>query len=219
MSLKPDFLESYDPASIAVELRRIAAITGKTTVSRQDIDRYGRLCSQTVSRKFGTLRRANEIAGLLPRRSVQATDEELLRMLADLWRLTAEEYGRSPVAGDVARYGLSVSHALFIQRFGTWRNALIGASAFSMRPEGAPYDSRATFRLPEKKPVRRATISVRKRFLVFKRNRYQCQICKRYGGDLVVDHIVPLFHGGSDRLDNLQTLCKACNEGKNSSLQ
>ena len=32
-----------------------------------------------------------------------------------------------------------------------------------------------------------------------------------------VDHIVPLIHGGSNGIDNLQGLCKACHEDKTAS--
>ncbi|MGC3818621.1 HNH endonuclease [Acinetobacter sp. G11] len=46
-------------------------------------------------------------------------------------------------------------------------------------------------------------------------NRDGC-ICKHCGStsDLTVDHIIPVIHGGSDELDNLQTLCRSCNSKK-----
>lgn len=62
-------------------------------------------------------------------------------------------------------------------------------------------------------------LSIRKRFLVFKRDKYRCRICKATGVELEVDHIVPLAAGGSDALDNLQTLCFRCNRGKRDSIQ
>jgi 5-methylcytosine-specific restriction endonuclease McrA len=35
--------------------------------------------------------------------------------------------------------------------------------------------------------------------------------------ELEVDHKVPVAQGGSDALDNLQTLCVDCNRGKRNS--
>ncbi|MGH2878926.1 MAG: HNH endonuclease [Solirubrobacteraceae bacterium] len=41
-------------------------------------------------------------------------------------------------------------------------------------------------------------------------------VCLRCGSDedLTLDHITPISEGGSNRDENLQTLCLACNEAK-----
>jgi 5-methylcytosine-specific restriction protein A len=46
---------------------------------------------------------------------------------------------------------------------------------------------------------------------VLLRDLYRCAVCKRivYGLDAQVDHRIPLADGGTDSLDNLQTLCLA----------
>ena len=52
---------------------------------------------------------------------------------------------------------------------------------------------------------------------VFRRDGYRCQMCgarKSDGVQLTIDHIIPLAAGGSNDIDNLQTLCKSCNENK-----
>lgn len=51
---------------------------------------------------------------------------------------------------------------------------------------------------------------------VFKRNNYKCVECGATKEDirLHIDHILPVSQGGSDELDNLQTLCETCNLGK-----
>ena len=48
------------------------------------------------------------------------------------------------------------------------------------------------------------------------RDAYQCVHCRRVvtGKAAHVDHIVPKSHGGSDLLDNLQTLCASCHAKK-----
>ena len=63
----------------------------------------------------------------------------------------------------------------------------------------------------------RNSISLSKRFDVFTRDNYKCRICGRSAQDgalLEVDHIIPKSKGGSDKTENLQTLCFECNRGK-----
>lgn len=43
---------------------------------------------------------------------------------------------------------------------------------------------------------------------------YRCVQCERVGYHLDKDHIVPIYLGGSDGLDNLQPLCAWCNAAK-----
>lgn len=72
----------------------------------------------------------------------------------------------------------------------------------------------------EKKPVagKRGNISKKLRFLVFERDNFTCQACgktpREDGVKLSPDHIVPVDWGGETTLENLQALCRECNEGK-----
>lgn len=57
---------------------------------------------------------------------------------------------------------------------------------------------------------------------VFKRDNYTCRewgAKKSDGATLHVDHIIPVSKGGTDELDNLQTLCSDCNLNKSNLLQ
>jgi len=57
---------------------------------------------------------------------------------------------------------------------------------------------------------------------VFKRDNYTCVECgarKDDGATLHVDHKVPVSKGGTDELDNLQTLCSDCNLNKSDVIQ
>lgn len=56
---------------------------------------------------------------------------------------------------------------------------------------------------------------------VFERDGFRCQWCgasKKNGAELTVDHIIPkaagIVNGGTNDMNNLQTLCKDCNENK-----
>ena len=68
-------------------------------------------------------------------------------------------------------------------------------------------------------PRRRRPISTHLRYEVFRRDGHRCVDCGASAHDdpfvrLEVDHRIPVSKGGSNSLDNLQTLCWACNNGK-----
>lgn len=60
----------------------------------------------------------------------------------------------------------------------------------------------------------RPRLSDKVRRQVYERDDWQCCICARTD-ELTVDHRWPYSRGGTDALDNLQTLCKSCNLAKN----
>ncbi len=211
MALELDFMPSYDSASVAEEIQRIAKLTGKQTVSSEEINKHGRLCSGTVIKIFGSMAKANEIAGLVPRQQCwKWSTEQMLAAIGDLWLKTLAEKGRSPIASDLKAYGCALHHDAICKRFGSWRRALVAASAAS----GAATPAIAPVPRPARRPV-----SSRMRFIVFKRDKYTCRICLKSGGELEIDHIIPVSKGGSEMIDNLQTACYTCNRGKRDSLQ
>ncbi len=214
MALQVDFLLSYDEESLKAELRRLSKLTGKQTVSKRDIEKYGRVGSGTFMRRFGSLHNAHKAAGLIPGVLKTATNQDLLKMLVDLWKLTDKKFGRSPLMKEVVAYGLPVTAATIAARFGSWRRALLEASKMVTSPPNPAKPE--CKRRPKRK---RGWISPRKRFLVFRRDKYICQICKRGGGELQVDHVIPLCRGGSEKMENLQTLCRECNMGKSGDLE
>jgi hypothetical protein len=215
--LNVDFVESFDKDSVIQELRRIAQVLGKSTLSKNDVKVHGRLSYEVVWRRFGSLRTALQEAGLTPGRFNKATDEELCSILIELWTHTLEKYGRSPYKMELGTFGYRVSPDTFTRRFGGWRKALLAAAESSASGDEEPEAEASSEK--QKKAEGRKPLSVRKRFLVFKRDRYRCRMCGRSGVELEVDHILAVAQGGTDRLDNLQTLCFDCNRGKRQSLE
>jgi HNH endonuclease/Homing endonuclease associated repeat len=219
-----DFLTSYDQDSLILELRRIARALGKATLSRREIDAHGRISSALVIKRFGSLRKALQESGLIPARFMKATDDELCSILIELWTQTLEKFGRSPHRTELRVFGFPISGDTYIRRFGSWNKALL-AAVESMPTSDDPGDAAEQPEQPVPPPASanrcegRNTLSVRKRFFVFKRDRYRCRICGRSGIELEVDHKIPVAQGGSDALDNLQTLCFDCNRGKRHSSQ
>jgi len=62
------------------------------------------------------------------------------------------------------------------------------------------------------------SISRKKRYLVFERDKFTCQYCGRRPPTVIleVDHIIPKSKGGTDDISNLITSCRDCNRGKSS---
>ncbi len=220
---KIDFLESYDDDSIINELRRIAAETGKQTVTKADIESIGCMSYSVVNKHFGSLRMALQKAGLTPHRFMKPTNEELVEILIELWDRTLKSEGRRPYRKDLKDYGCLVSADTYYRRFGSWKRALLLAydSITKDTAEVSSYvhPAMATSKSTSEEQQVHKALPLRKRFFIFKRDNFTCQICGRSGVRLEVDHIVPSSKGGSDSLDNLQTLCFECNRGKRDSYQ
>lgn len=64
--------------------------------------------------------------------------------------------------------------------------------------------------------MKRKPIGKQIRVQVLVRDKYRCKMCGRSKDEvpLEVDHIIPVFDGGTDELKNLATLCRDCNRGK-----
>jgi hypothetical protein len=210
---KIDFLEDYSDEAILLELRRLATSFGTSSVTKAQLESAGRVSYSLIIKRFGSLRRALQLAKLEPRRFMNATDDELLEVLVGLWERVLQKDGRTPQRRDVAAYGLPVSGDTIVRRFGTWKKALMRAhesvneaSVKAQEPEP----------VPTAQPRQRATLSLRKRFFVMKRDSFSCARCSASGVGvrLEIHHILPFAKGGSDELSNLQTLCFDCNRGQ-----
>jgi HNH endonuclease/Homing endonuclease associated repeat len=214
--LEIDFLTEYDDASLLAELRRISEVTGSATVTKADIRKIGRVSHSTVIRRFGSLRHAMHMAGLKSGRFMNPTQEELLAIIISLWQQVVEKEGRTPQKKDLEAYGFPLSGDTICRRFGTWRKALV-------RAHGSITEESISRELPETPPTdarKRAPLSIRKRFFVFKRNHFACVRCgaSGVGVRLEVHHRFPFARGGSDHLSNLETLCFDCNRGQGDSV-
>ena len=74
------------------------------------------------------------------------------------------------------------------------------------------------YKANKKRQNRSRYISASVRVSVLNRDKYKCVFCGRSSKQvyLEVDHIIPFSKGGSNDINNLQTLCFDCNRGKGS---
>ena len=201
-------------------MQRLAHELKKDTLTRSDIDQHGKVSSATVLKYFGSLRQALQAAELRPTRYMKASCQELLDILEQVWVNSLEENGRTPMRKDFKTLGSPVSADVVVRRFGSWKKALAATAERAEKKE--PSLNTPEQMLPQavrSGPHRRSrSISLRKRFYVMNRDSFTCQLCRVSGVRIEVDHIVPVARGGTDAMDNLQTLCFDCNRGKRDSL-
>lgn len=210
-----DFLEDYSKESLIKELQRIQKIVGDKSVTKSDIDKHGKAVWGTYFRKFGSFSNALLEAGLKPSRRVNVSEKELINAVIDVWTKTLEKEGRRPFASDLKKYDIPYSEDTYRRRFGSWKKALILAYKSVDKPETLNPKTEISYDKPTPKNIREE-ISIRRRFLVFKRDQFSCVMCGRsgVGVKLEVDHKIPISKCGTNNIDNLQTLCFECNRGK-----
>jgi 5-methylcytosine-specific restriction endonuclease McrA len=216
-----DFLEDYSQPSLLEELRRVQKIVGGRPVTKADIDKYSKAGWTTYFRKFGSFSKALAAAGLDTSRRVNVSREELINAVVRLWTLTIQKEGRRPFCSDLEKYKIPYSEDTYRRRFGSWKKALIVTYNSVGTKENIIHD--AAFNKVTQEPSRRSReeISIRRRFLVFKRDHFTCIFCGKSGVGikLEIDHKTPLSKGGGNDVNNLQTLCFECNRGKRNDLE
>ncbi len=194
---------------LIAELRRVAEMLDRSSVTIDQFNEHGKFHSSTLSRRFGSWFKALDAAGLQKTRNLHLTNEQLLENLVAVWL----KLGRQPKYQDLTKDNSAFSSGTYENRFGTWRKAL---EAFvDWANEGITPETSG--RTPSQQRRTPRNINWRLRALVLMRDGARCQLCgveARNGAILHVDHVVPWSKGGETVLDNLQVLCHVCNIGK-----
>jgi len=175
----------------------------------------GKYDPATFKRRFGSWNNAVECAGFEAGNTVNYSDEVLFENLMRMW----EHHGRQPRLSELASHPSEISHGPYRRRFRTWIAALHEFATFANAADSVPvkYEEK----IAPKKTLR--SPSLRLRFQVLKRDDFRCQACGKSpsafpGLYLHVDHNVAWSRGGETTLENLRTLCEACNLGKSNIL-
>lgn len=100
---------------------------------------------------------------------------------------------------------LDADSSLLIGNMNNQRNAWLIISVLNgIREAPTLFDALPNERLPISDKLRRE---------VYARDEWKCRVCGD-PADLTIDHIWPHAKGGTNALDNLQTLCRPCNSAK-----
>ncbi len=215
-------------------LRDLSARLGRRDISSGDIKGDQRIDRGVFPRRFGSWQRALELAGLGQRQLGASrrvhSDEQLFTNLRETW----ERLGRQPHYAEMNRLPSKLKSKNYVNRFGTWRKALLafieyveketiadenGSSAGGLaKPQMAAASDSPVSGIAASNRDRRE-ISLGLRFRILYRDNFKCVLCGNNppaspGLTLHVDHIVPWSKGGRTELENLRTLCAACNLGR-----
>lgn len=196
------------------DLKRTIQSLQKDTLTLAEYDRYGKYNSSTITRRFGSWNKALSLAGINISNKFH-TDQDLFDNLAKAWL----KLGKQPSRRDLSLINSPISYKAYERRFGKWSEAIKAFVKYYNHLDNEfglmPNDSR------NENILRTAPrdVSLRLRFQVMRRDNFKCCICgaspaKDPTIELHIDHVIPWSKGGETSLDNLQTLCSACNLGK-----
>jgi hypothetical protein len=198
-------------AQLLNELRGIASLLNKTTVTIDEFNDHAIFHSTTLSRRFGTWMKALDAAGLQRTRNLNITIEALFENLAAVWL----KLGRQPKYQDLIKEHSLYSSGTYENRFGSWRKALEAFVDWANSDEPRVQPNEKSTEISTKRGPR--NINWRLRALVLMRDGGRCQLCgaeAKDGAKLHIDHVIPWANGGETKLTNLQALCEICNIGK-----
>lgn len=212
-------------AQLLEELRRVQKLTGRVELTKTDFNRLSLTRYEVVLNRFGGWHNALQLAGI--ERSdlgKRYSDEECLRNIAELWTY----YGRQPRYDELKRPPSSVGPKAYIGRWRSWRMALgafvewaNGGDSQEMAPrETEPaIEAERTENTKERISAEtRREVPLRLKWQVHVRDRFRCVACgknpSQHGVTLHADHIQPWADDGPTTIENLQTLCEACNLAK-----
>lgn len=198
------------------DLCRVAVLCdGK--VKQREYKEHGKYGVTTVIRRFGGWNAAIEAADLNITVERNIENEVLFEALFELW----VSLGRQPSYSEVAQPHCKFHVTTYERRFGSWRNALEAFVTYTNETSKSVAEKETLTQTKSRKTSR--SINLRLRFAVLQRDNFTCCGCGRspattLGLKLQVDHIEPWSKGGETELENLQTLCEDCNQGKSNVL-
>lgn len=199
------------------DLRRVASEQSEQQVKQRTYKEFGRYGVTTVIRRFGSWNAAVKAAGIETTVDRNIPDEKLFSGLYDLW----VALGRQPSYSEVQKPVCPFSVTTYERRFGSWRKALEAFVSYANSEDMSPPPSSSE---PTSAVSRRTPRSpdLRLRFKVLQRDNFRCCACGASPSvtpsvRLEVDHITPWSKGGETVIENLHTLCFACNQGKTNS--
>lgn len=234
-------IKDYSDEEILNELEKAAKHFSYSHFCRKDFDKIANIHSATVERRYGgswttamqalkeRLERKNIILPSSRRRNI--SEKTMFDEMERIW----VQLGHRPSRSEWTAAKPKVSYDSIYRHFGGWTSACLKFIEFKSGGAITANDE-ATVDENSKvtssgsvynKGVRRNTIKARAiplniRVKVLSRDNFRCVFCGKspatdVGVKLHVDHIVPFSKGGTNSLDNLQSLCEQCNLGKSNS--
>lgn len=201
------------------DLKRVAKLTKKQTVTRADYEKFGVFARSTVMHRFGGWNAALKLCGFKLNKNKQVSKGELFLNIKKVWVILKRQPKRNEMNLGISEFSWNV----YRYRFGSFSSALEEFIKFINK--NRVHKTKSIYPKQVKRKVKqngRREVGLRLRYLVLERDSYRCVLCGRSpafipGVSLEVDHIKPWSKGGKSAMSNLQTLCRECNIGKGNS--
>ncbi len=196
------------------DLRRVASGQSEQQVKQRTYGELGKYSVKTVINRFGFWNAAVEKAGLEKSVERNIPVDKLFSALYELW----VTLGRQPSYSEVQSPACPFHVTTYERRFGSWRQALEAFVTYANSEDMTTPPAAIEFTEVSPRRTSRSP-GLRLRFKVLQRDCFRCCACGvspsvTPGVLLEVDHIKPWSKGGETVIENLQTLCFACNQGK-----
>jgi hypothetical protein len=171
--------------------------------------------AETIRVRLSTWGKALQLAGCRAVRGHKLDTEAMVNAFRDCWR----EQGSVPTLRHLEEF-LHRHHYPF--RTKSYAKVFGGVGALAKRIVEVQNGTIAEAELYKPREVERPrdrAVPLKVRHAVLKRDGYHCIKCGAAPSQdksvrLEVDHVVAVSRGGTSTVDNLQTLCWACNQGK-----
>lgn len=119
MDYKINRLSDYSDDSLLNELKRVAKLIGKDTMTQKDFNLHSKTNHSTIVNRFGSWNAALKKAGLPVGRKAKITNEELFLEIEKVW----DRLGRQPQYKEMERFG-TFSLKPYENKFGSWIKAV-----------------------------------------------------------------------------------------------
>ena len=113
LNFKKNFLSDRSDESLLAEIRRVATEKRKESLTQEEFNKYGRVSTQIIKRRFGTWNEALAKSGLSVTKRMNITDEEIFAEIERVWSLL----GHRPTREEFDKLS-TISTSLIKKRFG-----------------------------------------------------------------------------------------------------
>lgn len=222
-----DFTHKLQKGSIRTKqeiidsLKQFARERGTSSFTRIEYDAWSHraLCASQIAHRFGSWAVAMERAGLDPMWRPSKNPIEMVEIFMDCWEEQDDAPTVKALSNHLKRMGSKYTVHMYTHYFGGVRRLAQRVSIFQL---GKISEAQLAERyISEANP--RRSMSPKLRLTVLTRDKFCCLLCGRsakvHGVALEIDHKIPVTHGGSNDMENLQTLCEDCNRGKGDNLE
>ena len=220
-------------------LENVAKLNNFKYFTGEKFEAEGVFSRHTVIREFGSWKKAmEELKKYLSSKKIEFnakpnnflySNDDIFCEIERIWK----EVGHRPSKDEWISCSPRISYDVIIRRFGGWISACSKFIEFKSTNSQVPIGedskrlSKATGSKNEVVKIPKFRTKTRNipsgiRLKVLNRDNFSCIFCGKspatdFGTKLHLDHIVPFSKGGTNKIENLQTLCSECNLGKGDS--